>query len=298
MNHISKNIKVESISSRCNLPVHVDVFRMDEVHPLISGNKWFKLKQYLVEAEQFDKKVIVTFGGPYSNHIIATAAAGKELGIKTAGVIRGEQPATPSHTLKNAELFQMKLFFTSREHYKMKTIPQQLLEMYASDQLYIIPEGGYGQQGMAGIREVYNLYNLQKYDYILCAVGTGTTLAGLIAAAPPNQKLIGISVFKNNFSLEQQVEILLGGHNNNFQIIHDFHFGGYAKYNEELISFMNDYYNKTSIPSDFVYTGKLFFAVDQLIKLKFFPKSSSILILHSGGLQGNDSLRKGTLIFR
>ncbi|HKC36380.1 MAG TPA: hypothetical protein VKB95_09975, partial [Chitinophagaceae bacterium] len=128
-------------------------------------------------------------------------------------------------------------------------------------------------------------------------VGTGTMMAGLIKAVSPLQKIIGISVLKNNFDLEGNVQALLPDESTECQIIHDYHFGGYAKHNDALIAFMNEFYKETNVPSDFVYTGKLFFAVSDLIKNNFFPAGSRLLVIHSGGLQGNASLRKGTLIY-
>ncbi|MGZ8538973.1 MAG: 1-aminocyclopropane-1-carboxylate deaminase/D-cysteine desulfhydrase, partial [Flavisolibacter sp.] len=211
---------------------------------------------------------------------------------------RGEEPQHASFTLREASSrYSMQLVFISREDYKKKQIPSSLLSTINIDETMIVPEGGHGPEGVKGAKEILQQIDSSQYTHILCAVGTGTTLAGLIESSSDVQQVIGISVFKNNFSLENEIEALLTSKRKNFQLIHDYHFGGYAKYNEELLQFMNDFYRATGIPSDFVYTGKLFFAVKDLIENKYFPTGVKILVIHTGGLQGNSSLPKQTLIF-
>lgn len=274
----------------------VSILRLDRVHPLVSGNKWYKLKEYLKEAGQQKKKAIVTFGGAYSNHILATAAACGQAGFDSIGIIRGEQSPLLSPTLHHAMALGMKLVFISREQYQQKLIPPQVFEQYADDEVYFISEGGYGKQGMTGVSEMLHQFNDAGFTHIMAAVGTGTTLAGLVHATLPHQQVIGISALKNNFELEEQVRNLVPGCHN-FKILHDYHFGGYAKYTGELLDFMNTWYNQTGIPSDFVYTGKLFFAFKKLADEGFFQMPAHVLLLHSGGLQGNQSLPPGKLIF-
>ena len=245
-----------------------------------------------------DKKFIITFGGAFSNHIVATAAACKELGLQSIGIIRGEEPKYLSHTLRQALNYDMQLFFTSRENYKQKIIPEAVFEFTDIRDCYIINEGGYGQKGAEGAKEILNIQDNNSYTHIICGIGTGTTLAGLVLAALPHQKILGISVLKNNIALQNEInQILPPEKQNHFHLFHQFHFGGYAKYTPGLIQFMNEWYKNTSIPLDFVYTGKVFFAADHLIKNGFFQSQSKILIIHSGGLQGNLSLPKGTLIY-
>jgi 1-aminocyclopropane-1-carboxylate deaminase len=276
--------------------IQADVLRLDLIHPVISGNKWFKLKEYLTEIREENKNAVVTFGGAFSNHIIATAAFCKEHEVKSIGIIRGEEPPNLSHTLHDAKDCGMELFFVEREKYKTKEIPAAITEKYPD--AYIINEGGYGIPGMKGASGILEYTTTDEYSHILTAVGTGTTLAGLTEASSAQQMVIGISALKNNFELEEQVNILLSTpHKNRFQLLHQFHFGGYAKYTQELIHFMNDWFITTVIPSDFVYTAKLFYAFNALISENFFPKDSKVLLIHSGGLQGNNSLKKGTLIF-
>ena len=276
--------------------VEADVLRLDLVDGVISGNKWFKLKEYVAEALAKNKRTIITFGGAFSNHILATAAFCSKIEIKSIGIIRGEQPKDLSGTLQNAVKWGMELFFVSRDEYKQTKIPEAVLAKYPN--AYIINEGGYGALGMEGSKTILDLLDTNDYTHILSAVGTGTTLAGLIENSKPYQQIIGMSSLKNNFELENEINALLSSPNKNkFHLVHDFHFGGYAKYNNSLIDFMNDWYATTDIPSDFVYTGKTFYGFDALIKKDFFPGGAKILLVHTGGLQGNNSLKKGTLIF-
>jgi len=294
----AENIRVDRVSFLSESDTTVDVLRLDLIHPVISGNKWFKLKEYLKEAASLRKKIILSFGGAFSNHIIATAAAAKINGWKSIGIIRGERPATFSPTLLAAVDYGMELYFISREDYKKKIIPSEVFTAYSQDEIYMINEGGYGQKGMEGAKDMLNHIDSTSYTHLIGAAGTGTSLAGLIEASDPVQKIIGIPVIKNNFSLQQEIENLIREKNcHRFTLIHDYHFGGYARHSPSLIDFMNQWYRLTGIPSDFVYTGKLFFAVNDLVRKNYFPAGSKILLIHSGGLQGNQSLPKGTLIF-
>ncbi len=272
--------------------IEVDVLRLDKIHPLIAGNKWFKLRYYLEDAKKQNKKTIVTFGGAWSNHILATAAACKLNNFYAIGLIRGEEVADLSPTLIQSKVEGMKLIFISRDEYSNKKIPAEL----NSDDNYFINEGGYGVTGAAGAATILDQCNKELYDTIGCACGTGTMIAGLIQSAQSNQKVVGISVLKNNFELNEKVEVLLSKPTGNYELIHDYHFGGYAKYKSELIDFMNMFYLQTGIPGDFVYTGKLFFAFYQLAESNFFRPGCRILLIHSGGLTGNSSLKKGMLI--
>ncbi len=276
--------------------VAADVLRLDKIHPVISGNKWFKLKYYLLDALKNGQKTIITFGGAYSNHIIATACAASNTGLKSIGIIRGEKTENLSHTLIQAEQMGMQLIFVSRSAYNQKKDPafiQQLQSEYSNAS--IIPEGGEGETGKKGAAEILALTDTPSYTHIICAVGTGTLLAGLASGANKHQQVIGIPVLKgfngwtsSLLTAEEQQRTIL---------INDYHFGGYAKKNNELIDFMNKWFLQTKIPSDFVYTGKLFYAVEDLIKKGFFPAKSRLLIIHSGGLQGNYSLPAKTLHF-
>jgi 1-aminocyclopropane-1-carboxylate deaminase/D-cysteine desulfhydrase-like pyridoxal-dependent ACC family enzyme len=277
--------------------IRVSVLRLDKIHPTISGNKWFKLKYYLEDAVAQKKDHLVTFGGAYSNHIIATAAVGKLFSFRTSGIIRGERPKNLSHTLLLAGEYGMKLIFTGREQYRSKKVPKELEDL--SDEIYLINEGGCGHLGIKGAAEILDHCKEEKFSHIACAVGTSTMMAGLVKASLPHQETIGVGVIKDERGLKAELFSLLSSEEKekSFQLVTDYHFGGYAKHKTELINFMNDFYKKTSIPTDFVYTGKLFFGILNMIRNNSFPNHSNILIIHSGGLQGNFSLPKRTLIF-
>jgi len=292
MQLVFDNISIDPLTVWSRKAVEASVLRLDKIHPVVSGNKWFKLRYYLKEAKELRCKKIITFGGAWSNHIVATAAACKMNDIPVAGIIRGEKPTSLSPTLKQAEGYGMELHFISRDDYGEKRIPLSL----QSDENYLIPEGGFGQKGAAGAASILDGV-IGNYTHYCCAVGTGTMMAGLINTVSAGQQVIGTAVLKNNYALNENVRSLLSNQSKEWQIIHDYHFGGYAKHKPELLRFMNEFYEQSGIPSDFVYTGKLFYAVNDLITAGFFAQGSRLLLIHSGGLQGNSSLEKGTLIF-
>ena len=277
--------------------IRLAVLRLDKIHPIISGNKWFKLKYYVQAAKNAGKEQLLTFGGPYSNHIIATAATGNLFGFKTTGIIRGERPKNLSYTLSQAAGCGMELIFTTRKDYRDKKLSSDLVSRI--DNIFIIGEGGYGLPGTIGAAEILDYCKKDDYSHIACAVGTATMMAGLIKAAPIQQQVVGISVLKNNKNLDENLFNLLSPKEREkmFQIVHEYHFGGYAKHTKELVDFMNQLFMDTETPTDFVYTGKLFCALFKMIRNNFFSEGSSILAIHSGGLQGNLSLPQGTLIF-
>jgi 1-aminocyclopropane-1-carboxylate deaminase len=273
--------------------IEVSVLRLDKIHALISGNKFFKLRFYLEEAKALKKKKIITYGGAWSNHILATAAICKMENFESIGLIRGEEAGEISSTLKQAKELGMQLVFLDRETYRLKIVPP----LFNEDDCFIVPEGGFGEKGMRGASTICNYFNKEAYSHILCAVGTGTMLAGLISSTSGKINTTGISVLKNNYSLEEAVTSLVGNNRNNWQLLHDYSFGGYAKYPPLLTDFMIDFFKATGIPTDIVYTGKLFYAVLDLVKKNVFINGSKILVIHSGGLQGNNSLKTGTLNF-
>ncbi|WP_076382513.1 1-aminocyclopropane-1-carboxylate deaminase/D-cysteine desulfhydrase [Filimonas lacunae] len=272
----------------------VDVLRVDLIHPIISGNKWFKLQYYLHEATQYNARIIATFGGAWSNHIVAAAFACHLLQIPCKGFIRGEKPAVLSHTLLAAQSYGMELCYISREAYKNKEAIQQQHPAY-----YWINEGGYGVEGAHGAESILHLAShIEKYTHIVAATGTGTMLAGIIRAAHAGQQVIGISAMKGNMELEQQVKKLLTGQEAaEFTIQHAYHFGGYGKHPALLIDYIKQCWQQYQLPLDIVYTGKAFYAMEQMIQSHTIPQGSNVLFIHSGGLQGNLSLPTGTLPF-
>ena len=269
--------------------IQFDVLRLDKIHPVISGNKWFKLKYHLDNFNAVNYNGILTFGGAWSNHIVATACACYLKKIKSIGIIRGEKPPHLSTTLLEASNYEMDLKFISRDRYAQKN-SNEFLESVKKEfpGYYIIPEGGAGKEGEKGVGEILLFADEKNYTHMACAVGTGTMFNGIREAASADQNILGFVVLKG-WEAENKT--------NNTEMFLNYHFGGYAKYDQVLIDFMNDFFSRTNIPTDFVYTGKLAFALFDLIKKDHFPPGSKILMIHSGGLQGNASLQKGSLIF-
>ncbi|HJV18841.1 MAG TPA: pyridoxal-phosphate dependent enzyme [Sediminibacterium sp.] len=291
-----KNITTQPILGWNNNSIHADLLRLDLLHPVVSGNKWFKLRYYLEDAMTTQKKTIVSFGGAYSNHIVAMAYACKNAGLQSVGIIRGEEPAILSHTLKAAISYGMQPIFVSREAYKNK---MQLQDHLHQKGWYWIGEGGYGIKGAEGAATILQTTDTVNYTDILCAAGTGTMMAGCIKGSLPHQRVSGISVLKNHHSLRPEVEALLTAaeRNRRYTFFPNDYFGGYAKHPAELIEYMNNLFRQEQIPTDIVYTGKLLFKVSDLIRNNYFPPGSRILVIHSGGLQGNESLPPGKLIY-
>lgn len=275
--------------------ISLSILRLDEWHTVVSGNKWFKLQYYLKDAAARHCTTIATFGGAYSNHIVATAFACKEMKLQSIGIIRGERPEILSHTLQTAQAYGMKLQFTTREAYRQK---DAIKATY--NNVYWINEGGYGKPGALGAGDILSLVeNIGNYTHIACATGTGTTLAGMISAALPHQTIIGFSALKNNWSLENEVRQLLSDEKKQkpFTIVHDYPFGGYAKHTPDLLAYLREVWQQHSLPLDFVYTGKAFYGLQDMIINKKIPGGSRILFIHTGGLQGNLSLPKQALPF-
>lgn len=266
------------------------MLRTDLLHPVISGNKWYKLRYYLEAAVRDRVSLIGTRGGAWSNHIVATAAACKLQGIPCAGIIRGEEPASWSATLLEARNYGMELYFQSRTDFSNGLIPEGLQQR----DHYLIPEGGYGEPGVHGAATMLDPVQLKDYTHIMCAAGTGTMMAGLIRRALPLQQVIGVPVLKITAGMEAQIQPYINA-SASFRMAYGFHFGGYAKRTDELIRFMNQFHAQTGIPTDFVYTGKLCYAFHSMLTRGEFQPGSNVLLIHSGGLQGNASLPAGTL---
>jgi 1-aminocyclopropane-1-carboxylate deaminase len=290
------NIYIQDISELFNNILNISILRADLIDPVVSGNKWFKLQLYVRDAIAAGKTTLATFGGPYSNHIVATSTYGASMGLETVGFIRGEKPVALSPTLTDAMENGMTLHFVSREDFEQT---EKIISHNQDPSWAWIPEGGYGITGAEGVKSMLTIKDTAPFDTIICAVGTGTMMAGLIKAAAPHQQVIGLSVLKNNISIDEEIKALLTPEESkkNFEINHDYHFGGYAKHTPALIDFMNDCYKKMELPLDFVYTAKLVYGVEDLATKGKFDPTSKILIIHSGGLQGNRSFKKGTLIF-
>lgn len=266
--------------------VKITVKRLDLVHPQISGNKFFKLKYNFLDAQRQGFKKVLTFGGAYSNHIAAAAYAAHACGFASAGMIRGEElaarPLNP--TLQTAQQFGMQLRFISREQYRQKHTADFLAQLQADyPEHYVIPEGGTNALAVQGCREILTENDLNNFDLICCAAGTGGTIAGLIEASRPQQRILGFSALKGLF-LNDDVAKLTA--KTNWEIIDDYCCGGYAKTTPELLQFIRLFEAEHSLPLEQIYTGKMLFGISQMIQHGEIASDQRVLIIHSGGLQG------------
>ncbi|MBV7269333.1 1-aminocyclopropane-1-carboxylate deaminase/D-cysteine desulfhydrase [Winogradskyella luteola] len=270
--------------------IELIIRREDLIHPYISGNKYRKLK-YNVEAVKSQKKsTLLTFGGAYSNHIAATAYAGKMYGLKTIGVIRGEElesQITFNPTLKFAKQCGMQLYFVSRKAYRNKQDAQFIEHLKALyGDFYLLPEGGTNTLAVKGCEEILNNSDT-RFDFICCSVGTGGTISGLINASHPHQKIFGFPALKGDFL---QQDICKFATQDNWELITGYHFGGYGKINEELITFINTFKTEHNVPLDPIYTGKMMYGILDLVKKGVFTENSKVLAIHTGGLQGIEGM--------
>ncbi|WP_041233005.1 1-aminocyclopropane-1-carboxylate deaminase/D-cysteine desulfhydrase [Cylindrospermum stagnale] len=277
--------------------VALDVLRLDLMHPWVNGNKWFKLKYNLLEAKQKNLTTLLTFGGAYSNHIFATAAAGNLLGFRTIGVIRGEERLPLNSTLSFAVQQGMQLVYLNRERYRQRqTVELQAELRQQFGEVFIIPEGGSNLNGVRGCMEIIEAVG--AVDTVCVACGTGTTLAGMALSLHQGQNAIAFPVLKNGDFLAAEIGNLLTNYLDSgmpapnstpasWELVCDYHFGGYAKVNDQLLQFAQQFTKDYNIPLDYVYTAKMFFGVMDLLQQGFFQKGDRILLIHTGGLQGN-----------
>ncbi|NOX19423.1 MAG: 1-aminocyclopropane-1-carboxylate deaminase/D-cysteine desulfhydrase [Chlorobi bacterium] len=275
---------------------HPKIFikRDDAIHPLISGNKWRKLKYNLIEASRLGENALLTFGGAYSNHIHATAAAGKLFGIKTIGIIRGEEYDPLNPTLSAAEKMGMELHYLPRKIYRDRNNPDfqnELAEKYGAP--YVVPEGGTNRFALKGVAELVDEIDVE-YTRVCTAVGSGGTLAGVVCGLKGKARAVGFPALKHGEYLSGIISQLLkesgcGGYDN-WELQTDFHQGGFAKVTDELIEFIMEFKRLNSIQLDYIYNGKMFFAIRKLIEEKYFSEEDVIIALHTGGLQGNEGI--------
>lgn len=290
------SIVTQKVSLDLKNEIELYIKREDQNHKQISGNKLRKLKYNLIEAQKqgFDK--IITFGGAYSNHILATAAAGKMYGMQTIGVIRGDELSNcieQNPTLSQAQSYGMIFHFVSRKDYREKhtfAFQKHLKKMFGT--YYLVPEGGTNTLAVKGCQEILTPQDA-IYDFVTTAVGTGGTISGLINSCLPHQQVLGFPALKGDF-LHQEISKYTNA--TNWRLITDYHLGGYAKINDFFIDFLNDFYTQTLIPLDPIYTGKMIWGILDLIEKDYFPAKSKILAIHTGGLQGivgmNQKLKK------
>jgi len=280
----------KSINQPIKLPekqgVELFLKREDTIHKHISGNKYRKLKYNIEESKKLGFKTMLTFGGAYSNHITATAFAGKKFGFKTIGIIRGDElkdKIQENPTLLFAESCGMQFKFVSRVLFREKHTTEfiETLKQEFED-FYLLPEGGTNNLAIKGCEEILTDDDA-SFNFVCSAVGTGGTISGIINSSKMNQKVLGFPALKGSF-LKEDISKFVS--KENWKIISDYHFGGYAKVNAELIHFINQFKMDNNIQLDPIYTGKMMFGIFDLIKKGYFLKGSKILAIHTGGLQG------------
>lgn len=282
--------------------ISVTIKREDLIHPFVSGNKFRKLKYNLLQAKEEKQETLLTFGGAYSNHIAAVAFAGKENGFKTIGIVRGDElrdKIATNPTLQFAQNCGMQFEFVSREEYRLKSeisFLENLKHKYGD--FYLIPEGGTNELAIKGCEEILTKED-EQFNYICCPVGTGGTISGIINSVLPHQKVLGFPALKGDFLKEEIRSFVTTIPDENWELITEYHFGGYGKVNQNLVSFINQFFENNSIPLDPIYTGKMVFGVMDSIAKDYFPAGSKILLIHTGGIQGiegmNTKLRKKQL---
>jgi 1-aminocyclopropane-1-carboxylate deaminase/D-cysteine desulfhydrase-like pyridoxal-dependent ACC family enzyme len=272
------------------------VLREDLTHPEISGNKWRKLKYNLLEAKNKSLDTLLTFGGAYSNHIAATAAAGREYGIKTIGVIRGEETLPLNLTLQLAKNNGMIFKYVSRSRYRENNKYEELFLASLKEEFgnfYLVPEGGSNAFAVRGCTEIVNNITID-FDVICSACGTGGTLAGIIAST--NKQVYGFPALKGGDFLKNDILRLLNEYSThydisksykNWDLITAYHFGGYAKISPELVEFVQQFKTKHHILLDLIYTGKMLFGLFDMIKNSNRFDNKTIIAIHTGGIQGN-----------
>lgn len=272
--------------------IELFIKREDAIHSFISGNKYRKLKYNIEEAKTLGFTKLLTFGGAYSNHIAAIAFAGKTFGFETIGIIRGEElenKIQENNTLSFAASCGMRFEFVSREAYRNKNSVSFIESLkHSHKDFYLVPEGGTNNLAVKGCEEILTDEDA-GFNFICCAVGTGGTISGLINCSQPSQQILGFPALKGGFLKE---DISKFAKHCNWSLLLDYHFGGYAKVNEDLVHFINRFKKENNIPLDPVYTGKMMYGIFDLVEKGYFPKGSKILAIHTGGLQGIAGMNK------
>lgn len=296
---INENNLIQHIDNEFlkNKKVYLGVKRDDLLHPLISGNKWRKLKYNLAHMKELNKTELLTFGGAFSNHIHACAAAGKEFNIQTHAIIRGPELDSNNPTLQFAKQCGMQLHVVNRIEYKQR-YDQRYLEALQRrfPNAFIIPEGGTNEHALLGCKEL--VHSLPEHDYLVCPTGSGGTLAGLIEGSEANTHIIGIAVLKQAQYLNAEVKKLSSKakKQDNWQLLTDFHDGGYGKFSPALWQFCQEMNHTYNLPLEPIYSGKMMYALWKLIEQDYFPPGSKIIAVHTGGLQGLNGLKYRGLI--
>ena len=295
-----------------NLPnssgVRVSMLRLDQIHPQVSGNKLFKLVNFLDECRALKNKVrggnnnissapdtLLTFGGPFSNHLVATAFACMRLGLKSIGIVRGGEHQVLSHTLSSCMDFGMDIHYMDRQEFsKVSSAASGDLLKARFGSFVLIPAGGYSAKGATGATAIFDFVPENSFTHICVPVGTGTTLAGLLLKRR-TETMLAFPAIRNMKDIHERMRFLGVQPSPALHVVGDYHFGGFAKWNDLLIGFINDFYLNHEIPLDVVYTSKMMYGVLDLIQKRYFPGGSNVLCIHTGGLQGNLSVGKRIL---
>ena len=268
-----------------NNEIKVFVKRLDLIDPFISGNKLFKLKYNVEQALTEKKNMLITFGGAFSNHILATAAYAKKKNIDSLAIVRGEEYFELNPLLTLAQEYGMKFCFVSRKEYSKRNDNKYLTELARKyKKAYIIPEGGNNKLGVLGAEEILEKKD-KSFDYIICPIGTGATMSGIVNSSNSTQKIIGINCINEINDLNNNVSQKTN--KNNWKIINEFNFGGFAKFDNVLTKYLNKFKLNNKITLDLNYTTKMFFGFDKLIEKRYFQRKSKVLLIHTGGIYGN-----------
>ena len=277
--------------------VTLSIKRDDLLHPHLSGNKWRKLKYNLLAMKEKQQDAFITFSGPFSNHLYAASMACKLFSLEGHVILRGPQLDEHNPTIRMAKACGLNLHVVDRATYRLRNDQQYLAQLQQRfHHCHLIPEGGSNQYALQGLGELAS--SLPKTDYVMCAVGSGGTMAGLIDACPAQTSIIGVAVLKQAHYLIDEIKKLTprAVSQNNWQLLLDHHHGGYGKFTPDLWQFCQMMRQKFYIPLEPIYTGKLFYALWQLLEQDFFKPGSHITAIHTGGLQGIDGLRYRGLI--
>ncbi len=271
-----------------DLGLELSMLRLDEIHAEVNGNKWYKLKYNLEACEREDKKMLVSCGGPFSNHIAALAAAGKLYGFSTGAVIRGEEHTPLNPTLAKAAELGMQFVYADRTTYRDKFKVQELAASHFGGDSFWIPEGGSNAWGLMGCMEILNTVE-ESPDCICCASGTGITVAGIAGSSKGRNKVWAFPALKGADFLKNAAEGWVGKTiASEINFVNDYHFGGYGKVTKELIDFVSFFKEKHDIQLDYIYNGKMMYGIYDLAGKGLFKQGSRILAVHSGGIQGNE----------
>ena len=268
-----------------NNEIEVFIKRLDLIDPFISGNKLFKLKHNVDRALLEEKNMLITFGGAFSNHILATAAYAKKKNIDCLAIVRGEEYSELNPLLALAKEYGMNFCFVSRKEYAKRNDNNYISELIRKyKKAFIVPEGGNNKLGVLGAEEILETQD-KSFDYIICPIGTGATLSGIVNSSNRTQKVIGINCINDTKDINKNISQKTN--KNNWEIINEFNFGGFAKFDNLLTEYLKKFKLNYKITLDLNYTTKMFFGFEKLIERRYFHRKSKVLLIHTGGIYGN-----------